>query len=453
MEQTLQTSKMVTEKASPLSRRVTWYIFGVMFSINLLNYLDRYIFSSIANTVAKELHFGLDGIGFIASAFLIVYTVFTLPLGFLADNLSKKRMIAFCTILWSISTVFSALANNFLSLFCTRMLLGIGEAGYYPAGTALLSQHFPSSQWGKVLSWWNVGTTVGLMTGFILGGMIVSTFPHGWRLAFLFSSIPGLLLGFLVWKFPTKDTETQKVSLNRQLLKQASIETIKRIHQLLHIRSFVMLTAMQVFAFFFLGVTVTFMPTYLQQKDAFHLDAGTAGLYAGLMVVVAGVAGTVLGGILADSWQKRFAGAHILICGAGFLLGALFFAIAMLSSSFLLFSIFLFLTLFCVNLYNGPAAAATQQIVSPAMRSSALALSLVLAHFFGDAFAPSIIGIVTKYIDPTHGQHFILNSAGQDLRLSLLAFCPIALFIAGSLGIWGTRFAAVDQENVALPAN
>ncbi|GER91664.1 hypothetical protein KDW_58260 [Dictyobacter vulcani] len=210
MDQALQTADAPIEKAPVQPRRITWYIFGVMFGINLLNYLDRYIFSSIASTVAKDLHFGLDGIGFIASAFLIVYTVFTLPLGFLADSVSKKRMIAFCTILWSTSTVFSALAGNFLSLFFTRMLLGIGEAGYYPAGTALLSQNFPPSKWGKVLSWWNVGATVGLMTGFILGGMIVSSFPQGWRYAFVISSIPGLLLGILTWKFPGREPETKK---------------------------------------------------------------------------------------------------------------------------------------------------------------------------------------------------------------------------------------------------
>ncbi|GER91663.1 hypothetical protein KDW_58250 [Dictyobacter vulcani] len=208
-----------------------------------------------------------------------------------------------------------------------------------------------------------------------------------------------------------------------------------------------MLTVMQIFAFFFLGVTVIFMPTYLQQKDAFHMGAATAGLYAGLMVVVAGVAGTVLGGIVADSWHKRFAGAHIFICGVGFFLGAIFFALAMLSRDFMIFSLFLFLTLFCVNIYNGPAAAATQQIVSPGLRASALALSLVIAHFFGDAFAPSIVGTVTSYLDPTHGQHFFLNNAGQDLRLSLLAFCPLALLLAGLVGMWGARFSAADQKH------
>ncbi|GLV53950.1 MFS transporter [Dictyobacter sp. S3.2.2.5] len=424
-----------------------------MFGINLLNYMDRYIFSSIATAVAKDLHFGIDGIGFIASAFLIVYTIFTLPLGLLADSISKKRLIAFCTMLWSVSTIFSALATSFIALFCTRMLLGIGEAGYYPAGTALLSQRFPADKWGKVLSWWNVGATIGLMVGFILGGMIVSTSPHAWRLAFVLSSVPGILLGFLVWKFPIQEKNVRKLRINRQALKQAGTQTVERISNLLHIRSFLMLTAMQIFAFFFLGVAVIFMPTYLQQKDAFHLDPATAGLYSGLMVVVAGVAGTILGGILADSWQKRFAGAHIFICGAGFLIGAICFALAMLNNNFVVFSIFLFLTLLCVNLYNGPAAAATQQIVVPAMGSSALALSLVIAHFFGDAFAPSIVGAITTSLDPTHGQHFLLNSAGQDLRLSLLAFCPTALFIAGILGIWGARFAARDRQKTLAPNN
>src|SRR5216683_6917841 len=137
--------------------RYATYVFWIMFSINLLNYLDRYVFTGAANTVAKELGLGIDQIGYLATAFILVYAVGTLPLGIWADRASRKNVIAICVTIWSLATVFTALAGNFLTLFLSRMVLGIGEAGYYPAGTALMSDYFSRKKRSRVMSLWSVG--------------------------------------------------------------------------------------------------------------------------------------------------------------------------------------------------------------------------------------------------------------------------------------------------------
>jgi MFS family permease len=112
------------------------YVFWVMFAISFLNYLDRSVLSGAINEVAKELHFGLEGIGFISSAFLVIYTLGIMPLGILADRMARKNVVATTVAVWSVITALTALATNFTTLFISRMLLGIGEAGYFPAGTA-----------------------------------------------------------------------------------------------------------------------------------------------------------------------------------------------------------------------------------------------------------------------------------------------------------------------------
>ena len=76
------------------TRNYAMYVFWIMFSINFLNYLDRNVLTGAANIVAHELGFGVDGIGYIASAFLIVYTLGTLPLGILADRTKRKDVVA-----------------------------------------------------------------------------------------------------------------------------------------------------------------------------------------------------------------------------------------------------------------------------------------------------------------------------------------------------------------------
>src|SRR5437763_10719315 len=176
------------------------YVFWVMFSISFLNYLDRNVLTGAANLVAHELGIGIDGIGYIASAFLIVYTLFTLPLGIWADRAKRKNVIAISVAIWSLATAFTALAGNFITLFLSRMVLGIGEAGYFPAGTALMSDYFSRTKRSRIMSWWSVAQLVGILVGFAVGGVVADLYFGSWRLAFIFTGIPGLLLAWLVWR-------------------------------------------------------------------------------------------------------------------------------------------------------------------------------------------------------------------------------------------------------------
>src|SRR6266849_8237755 len=188
------------EISKQTTKNYAMFVFWIMFSISFLNYLDRYILNGAANVVARELGFGIDGIGYIASAFLVVYTLATVPLGIWADRAKRKDVVAISVAIWSLATAFTALANSFITLFISRMVLGIGEAGYYPAGTALLSDYFSRTKRAQVMSRWTAGSLVGLMIGFIAGGVIAGLGFGKWRLAFLFTGIPGLLLAFLAYR-------------------------------------------------------------------------------------------------------------------------------------------------------------------------------------------------------------------------------------------------------------
>src|SRR5438552_2515007 len=152
------------------------YIFWVMFAISFLNYLDRSILSGAVNEIAKELHFGIEGIGFISSAFLVVYTLGIMPLGVLADRMARKNVVAACVAIWSTITALTALSTSFATLFISRMLLGIGEAGYFPAGTALMSDYFSREKRSRILSWWSVAQVVGILFGTAIGGIVAGLY-------------------------------------------------------------------------------------------------------------------------------------------------------------------------------------------------------------------------------------------------------------------------------------
>src|SRR5947207_6466938 len=112
------------------STRYAYYVFWIMFIISFLNYMDRYVLAGAAKTVAQELGFGPEGIGFISSAFVIVYTLCSVPLGIWADRTARKTVVAVSVAIWSVTTALTALTYNFATLFISRMILGVGEAGY-----------------------------------------------------------------------------------------------------------------------------------------------------------------------------------------------------------------------------------------------------------------------------------------------------------------------------------
>ena len=444
----------VTKKAT---RGYAMYVFWVMFSISFLNYLDRNVLSGAANVVARELGFGFAGIGAIATSFIFVYTVFTIPLGIWADRTKRKNVVAICVAIWSLATAFTALANSFLTLFISRMVLGIGEAGYFPAGTALMSDYFSRSKRSRIMSWWSVGQLIGILVGFVIGGVLAGM--GKWRLAFVFTGIPGLLLAFLAWRLrePRRnEADEEEIALYPYTLgKMAEIEephqaihissnVFSQFGMLLRIKTLVVLIIMQIFAFFVLGVNVVFLPTYLQQLDIFGLSSGQAGLFSGAVIVLAGLVGTVLGGYMADWLNRRHQGARVLVCGIGFLLSAPSFALAITTHNFQVFSVFFIVTTILLTLYTGPSTAATQDVVPAILRASAIAVSLFFAHLLGDAFAPTLVGFLASAFDPTHGQHFAHNMGGQDLARALLLTCTPALLIAGLVGIFGARWMKAD---------
>lgn len=436
------------------------YVFWLLFAISFLNYMDRYILIGAANVVAKELKFSLSDIGFITSAFLVVYTFAVIPLGLWADRTKRKNVVAICVATWSVVTSLTAFATNFSTLFLSRMLLGVGEAGYFPAGTALLSDHFNRKMRSRIMSWWSCAQTFGILAGYGLGGVVAGLYAGSWRLAFIFTGIPGLLLAFLIWRTreprhnqadeeaagltpallePLPSQEAQKVSL------RASLDKIwAQCLQLLRIRTLLVLVAMQIFAYFVEGVNITFLPTYLQQKDTFGFTSGQAGLYAGGVIALAGFVGTVCGGYLADILNRRHPGARVLICGIGFLCCAPAFAAAVSFDNITIFTACFVLTVILLTLYTGPSTAATQDVVPSMLRATAVALTLLIAHLLGDAFAPALVGVLAQLFDPTHGGHFLHGVAGHDLSTALLFTCTPALVIAGLIGIFGARWMASD---------
>jgi MFS transporter, Spinster family, sphingosine-1-phosphate transporter len=435
------------------------FAFYVIFAINFLNYLDRFVLTGASTVVAHELGFGIDGIGALSAAFTVALTLSAIPFGIWADRTKRKNVIALSVGIWSLATAFTALAGGFIALFFSRMILGIGEGGYSPASNALLADYYSRVRRAKILSGLSTALFVGLMFGIVIGGVVAGLGHGAWRLGFIFTGIPGLLLAFLAWRIreprrnqaDAEEMEAAELALGESAIEGEMIvprNVLSQLGAILRVKTVLALIVMQIFAYAVLAASITYLVPLFQQKDSFGMTSAEAGLFTGIGVALAAIPGAMLGGYLSDVINRRHPGARVLVCGIGFLVGAPSYLISVVigvaTHNIVLYGFFFFLTALLLNLYLGPGAAAICDVVPSSLRASATAISLFASNLLGNAFAPLLVGALANALDPTHGQHFAHNVAGVDISLALAYTCPAALAIAGVVGIVGSRWVKGD---------
>ena len=119
---------------------------------------------------------------------MLVHAGASLPFGWLADRWSRKKIISFGVLFWSGATLLTGLAHSFRTLLVARSLVGVGESAYAPAGTAMISDAFPSSLRARVQSIFTLGMFAGGIAGMMLSGVLAESF--GWRSAFFIVAAP-----------------------------------------------------------------------------------------------------------------------------------------------------------------------------------------------------------------------------------------------------------------------
>src|SRR2546429_4802257 len=308
------------------------YVLAVMVGINFLNYLDRYILPAVATKIQAEFHLTDGQVGLLGSAFLLVYAVATVPFGIWADRGVRKTVIGIGVTIWSLATLFTGLARSYAQLFAARAVMGIGEASYYPAGTALLGDYFKKEGRGRAMSVWASGTAVGIAVGFAGGGIVASIL--GWRAAFYMTAVPGLV--FAVLAFGLREPLRGAAEARGPQTSATAPITWRTFARLLEIPTLRATIAAETALFFVLGGAAFWLPTYLSRR--FGLGTGAAGTLAGGVLVVGLLAGSLLGGTIADRLTRRRGAASNLPVGiAGFLAGAVFVALALVMPSLGLF--------------------------------------------------------------------------------------------------------------------
>src|SRR5918992_1858271 len=127
-----------------ITRRDAWYVLCVLTAINFINYVDRQIIISLGPFIRRDLGLTYTGFGWLITAFMLIHSLTSLPLGMLSDRWVRRKIIALGVFGWSAATFLCGLATSFPHLLAARAVVGIGEAAYAPPANSLLSDVFPA---------------------------------------------------------------------------------------------------------------------------------------------------------------------------------------------------------------------------------------------------------------------------------------------------------------------
>jgi len=400
----------------------------LLIAINFINYVDRQIVFPLFPFIRKDYGLTFLQLGSLATAFTLVLSLGSLPLGMLADRTSRKKVIRAGVLIWSVATFLSGLSTSFRWLLGARSLVGVGEAAYTPAGTAIISGTFPRELRARVQGFFDLGMFAGGAVGIALGGVIAQWL--GWRAAFFIVGVPGFLLALLVGRLP----EPPRV---------AAQETM-RLRELFRVPAYLMLLISGWFASFAGYAYVAWSPEVVQDYKGF--SSSQAGLALGVIVVVSGLSGIATGAALSDRLARRWAWGRISIVPVGFLLSAPLSFIALHASNRTLFLAAFALAVYFLSWYHGPVTATIHDLVPSQGHATAMGLYYLFVNFFAMALAPLVIGGIADRSNLLSAMHaaVIAQLAGGVLFLGVI-------YLIRRDGLAVTR-AAPSSAEMALPS-
>ncbi|MBN7797495.1 spinster family MFS transporter [Parahaliea mediterranea] len=405
-----------------------WYVVGLMFSVNMINYIDRMILAVIIEAIRIEIPMTDTQVGLLTGfAFAIFYGSVGLFLGLLADRYSRKHIMIFAITVWSLATAAGAMVSGFFQLLAARVLVGVGEAGTMPTTQSLIADYCQVRKRSLAYAILNAGGTLGLTIGLIGGGWVAGT--YGWRAAFLTAgaiSIPVLLLLSFTLREPKRGaldaagTETRPASFGTSLTTLWGVQSYRYI------------VVSACFTAFLLYGVAQWLPAFLIRK--YELSTAMVGAYTGLTIGAGSLIGSLLGGYLGNRLSQKDLGWLLKLP----FLASLFyvpFHLAMLMTDHLQLSLaFLFMANMLGAMGFGSILASMHTVLAPHTRGIGTAVYGLTTSIFGVGLAPLIVGAISDYFG-SQG-----HSSAQSLEYGLTFAVWVGIFISVALFLASRSF-------------
>lgn len=419
-----------------------WGAVVVLLALYALSLLDRQVLSLLVPELRRDLDLSDFQIGLLSGlAFSIFYATFGLAFGWATDRFNRRRLIFGGVTVWSLAAAFCGIARNFSQLAIGRFGVGAGEAALNPAAYSLISDMFPKRRLTLAMSIFGTGAAVGVGVSLLAVGLLMHYLPEQgaslpwlghqprWRIIFLATGLPGLLLGALVWLVPEPGRRGRSA-----VASTAGFGALRRFVAprwrlfLGHFTGFGLLAS-------FGHASAAWFPTFLHRQ--YDLPMSQIVLILATTVAILSPAGTILAGMTIDrlfAAGRRDIHLRLFIFTAAAQLVTIWLALT--ASSLAVFILFyaMFIALSC---YSGGAAAALQVVTPNEFRGQVAAGYLFIFNLIGNGLGPVMVGALTTFV-------FARDDAlGLALGVTASVLLPLAM-----LSLWsglGPMRAAVER--------
>jgi len=371
-------------------RNKAWFALAVLFAINLMNFYDRLIIGAVGEAIAVEWNLGDSQLGYLGTAFILLYAAVGVPLGRWSDRGNRSRILTMGVTVWSVLTALSGFAQNFAQMVALRLSVGVGEATCAPASNSLIGDLFPARSRARAMSIFMLGLPLGNAAALLISGIV--TKQWGWQWAFFVALIPGLMcaVGASMIHEPARGaTESHNIGAKKRpgnpYLLVLSIPTMFWI---------IVSGALHNFNMYAIGGFLS--PLVIRVHG---MDPQAAGWVTMAVYGLAGVPGMMIGGLLGDAIIRRRRNGRMLLAAVAIALAVplMYFALGQPAGEWLTFSILFGLGCAMMYVYYATVYSTIQDVIEPSLRATAMALYFAAMYVFGGALGPTVIGKTSDY--------------------------------------------------------
>src|SRR5258707_1053171 len=364
----------------------------LLFAINLLNFFDRQLLGALGEPIRHQFQLSDTALGFLGTIFTIIYAFVGLPLGALSDRWYRNRLIAIGTAFWSLLTAATGFAQNYAQIFIARLGVGVGEATCAPAGQSLIGDLFPPNQRAKAMGVFMLGLPAGIFLAYISAGAIAT--KYGWRAAFWFACVPGIILALLALRIPEPVRGALDAGRVVTTAKDAGKSSFMAV---LGLPTMWWIIMSGIFHNFNMYAINSFNTPFLQR---FHqMSLLHASYVSSISVGAVGAIGLLVGGCLADKMSAKRRNGRLVLSASAMAIAAacIFLAINQATGSITAYIIFMTMGTITMFVYYATVYAAIQDVIEPRLRGTAVAIYFCFMYILGASMGPVGTGRLSDF--------------------------------------------------------
>jgi MFS family permease len=350
----------------------------LLTAINFVNYFDRQIMYGLFPLVSRDMHLSDTQLGALGFGNLLVFALASILSGPATRRFGPRAVVGVGVTVWSLATLGSAAAPNYAFLLVMRALVGVGEGAFGPSANALLCADAPPGKRGRAMGIYNVGMALGGAGGGAFALMASGWLaPYvTWRGALLVAGLPGFLLALAATRMavPADLAEEPRLPARRYLLSPAYLVAV----------------VAGTLANFGAGAIISWMPTLLLRER--RLAPSLASAYLAIVAIVCGAGGVLAGGYAGDALSRRRRAGHALVVGLSFIASVPVGFVALFCPSRDAFLGLTAIAAFLFSVYNGPIAAAVDEMGPRAYATTLQANFLLVVTLCGNSPAALVTG-------------------------------------------------------------